>query len=446
MFTDEVKSSVMESIIDTNKISQIVRLRFRRCSGKHDIVSSRGFQRQVIRTGLAICLFKVFLISVGCHRELGAQKASTGLIQTRVTGASMSPTIWGDHAWVTCQGCGIRWRANWQAEMRPKAAVPCWNCGFQIDVTDADVDAKLGDLIKVDTDFYQAKQSSPAIGEIVAIRDSQGTRIKRVAAVEGQTVSIREGNLFCDGQKMRSPSPWIEVHNDAFRLEGKSWWQPESKNAAQSAGAQSAAARPVCWKQTASGFSVSLDGSENPPAMLIYGHRAPYNGLRPDRVRDDYACNLAESRMLRDVDELLLTADVEVMQATQLSWWNWRAASPVCQSQQLRTGFHRIEMRWDQPNEISLNAPIPAGIRPEQPIGLIIQHGSINLSHIAIHRPIVYWIDEKRSSINFPLLLKPGEYFVVGDNVPFSVDSRHHGVVSRGQIVGKVMGLVTLEQ
>lgn len=438
----------MESIIDTNKISQVVRLRFRRWlggmadlgpahgSGKHDIVSSRGFQRQVIRTGLAICLFKVFLISVGCHRESGAQKASTGLIQTRVTGASMSPTIWGDHALVTCQGCGIRWRANWQAEMRPQAAVPCWNCGFQIDVTDADVDAKLGDLIKVDTDFYQAKQSSPAIGEIVAIQDSQGTRIKRVAAVEGQTVSIREGNLFCDGQKMRSPSPWIEVHNDAFRLEGQSWWQPESQNAAQSAG----------WKQTASGFSVSLDGSENPPAMLIYCHRAPYNGLRPDRVRDDYACNLAESRMLREVEELVVTADVEVTQATQLSWWNWRASSPVCQSQHLRNGFHRIEMRWDQPNEISLDELIPAGIRPEQPIGLIIQHGSINLSHIAIYRPIVYWIDEKRSSLNFPLLLKPGEHFVIGDNVPFSVDSRHHGVVSRGQIVGKVMGLGPLKK
>ncbi len=462
MFADEVKSSVMESIIDTNNISQIVRLRFCRWlggfadigpaygSGKHEIVSNVGFQSQVIRTGLAICLFKVFLISAGCHRESGAQKAPAGMIKSRVTGASMSPTIWGDHAWVTCQGCGIHWRANWQVEMRPQAAVPCWNCGFQIDVAVTDFEVKLGDMIKVDTDAYEGKKTSPASGEVVAIRNSQGIRIKRIVAIEGQTVSVREENLFCDGHRMTSPAPWIEVHHDAFRFEGKSWWQPESQNAAQSAGAQSAAAqfaaaqfaaaRPAGWKQTANGFSFSLDGSENPRAMLIYGHRSPYNGLRADRVRDDYACNLAESRLLRDVDELLVTADVEVTQATQLSWWIWREARPVCQSQHLRTGFHRIEMRWDQPNEISLDEPVPVGICPEQPIGLIIQHGSINLSRIAIHRPIVYWVDEKRSSINFPLLLKPGEYFVIGDNVPFSVDSRHHGVVSRGQIVGKVMG------
>ena len=439
MLADEVKSSVMESIIDTNKTTQFVRLRFRRWlgsiadlglaygSGKRSIVATLGFQRQVIRAGLAICFFDVFLVSAGCHRESAPRNPTTSATQTRVTGASMSPTFWGDHAWVTCQGCGIQWRANWQVKMRPKAAVPCWNCGFQIDFAVADAQTKPGDLIQVDTDVYQAKQSSPAIGDVIAIQDSQGTRIKRVVAVEGQTVSVRDGNLFRDGQKMTALSPWIEVHNDAFRLNGKSWWQPEQ------------VARSAPWQQTTSGFSVSLDGSENAPAALIYGHRSPYNGLRPDRVRDDYACNLVESRMLREVDELVVTAEVEVTRETQLSWWNWRPVSPVCQTQSLRTGFHRIEIRWDKPNEVGLDQPVPTDIGPEQPICLIIQHGSMNLSHITIHRPIVYWIDEKRSSLNFPLLLKPSEYFVIGDNVPFSIDSRHQGVVSRGQIVGKVM-------
>jgi len=386
----------------------------------------------VMRAGLAICLFDVFLVSTGCQRQSGAQKAQTGVTQTRVTGASMSPTIWGDHARVACPGCGIPWRANWQVEMRPKAVAPCWNCGFPVAVAVADAEVKPGDLIKVDTDVYQPKQSLPAIGEVVAIKDSRGTRIKRIVAVEGQTVSVRDGNLFCEGQKMRSPAPSIEVHNDAFRLDCKSWWQPEQVD-------QSAAAQTAAWKQTASGFSVSLDGSENSPAVLIYGHRSPYNGLRPDRVRDDYACNLVERRMLREVDELVVTAEVEVIRETQLSWWNWRPASPVCQTISLRTGFHRIEIQWDKPNEISLDQPVPTDIGPEQPIYLIIQQGSMNLSHITIHRPILYWIDEKRSSLNFPLLLKPNEYFVIGDNVPFSVDSRHHGVVSRSQIVGKVM-------
>ena len=50
---------------------------------------------------------------------------------------------------------------------------------------------------------------------------------------------------------------------------------------------------------------------------------------------------------------------------------------------------------------------------------------------------------EENKKIVLPITLGPDEYFVLGDNSPESVDSRHFGPIPREAIVGKVMRIVS---
>ncbi|MGV3484488.1 MAG: S26 family signal peptidase [Planctomycetaceae bacterium] len=334
----------------------------------------------------------------------------------RVTGASMSPTIWGDHAVIQCQGCRVQWKANWQAAMRPSGSIACWNCGFQWPA--ADYPPRPGDVVRIDTAAYRS--SPPNINDIVAIRDASNVRIKRIVGVPGQVLSARSGILFRDGHPLTSAAPWIVVHDDTFRRDDVSWWQ---------------AAAPDLVTQTPTGFDVQAGAD---PALLLYGHRSPYDQLRPDRIRDDYAGNLSESRWLREVTMVGVQADVDVSAAATLHGWMWTAQGAVRETRALPQGHQRLDLRWTRPDP-DVPEP-PQGLDAQHPIALNIEHGSLSIRNLRVIRPILYWIDESSpGAVELPLKIEDDHFFLVGDNVPLSVDSRQAGPVTRSQIIGKVI-------
>jgi len=329
----------------------------------------------------------------------------------------MSPTIWGDRAQVVCRDCGIEFFANWQPEMRPITSPPCWNCGGRLR-TDK-VAVELGQMVSIDTAAYRVDR--PKIGDVVAIRDTQGTRMKRIVANPGQTVSVRDGLLRCDERSMSADVPWMIVHDDSHRLNNESWW--ESTNAA--------------WSKTSSGFSIALEETNVQPAILLYGHRSSYEALRSDIVRDDYQGNLTETRQLRAVRNLGLKLDLEVHASTTIELWHWTDMGIRQDRQSFGPGIHHVSTRWEN---VPVQGVSPNGLDAEHPIGINVTTGAVTLQNLVVDRPLVYWVNETDDrSFRFPIRLGDDEYFVVGDNIPLSIDSRHTGAIERSSILGRVL-------
>lgn len=329
----------------------------------------------------------------------------------------MSPTIWGDHTKTICRDCGIESTANWQPEMRPRGEVKCWNCGGRVPTDD--LLHQPGELVSIHTNACE--DARPAVDEIVAIRDGNGVRIKRIVAGPGQTISVREGLVFRDDSPVTTTAPWHPVHDDSHRWKNDSWWQSSS---------------PV-WSKTDAGFSIAVNGPQEQVAMLIYGHRSPYHGLRPDVVRDDHAGNLVESRQLHPVDSLRLEADLEVLEPTTMELWNWARSGIKYEQQTFSPGTHALSTTWEN---ASVQEGAPAELDAEHPLGIRVEMGSVRITNLLITRPPLYWVDEDHhASILFPTKLGEEEYFAMGDNVPLSVDSRHTGPLQRSAIIGKVV-------
>jgi type IV secretory pathway protease TraF len=60
------------------------------------------------------------------------------------------------------------------------------------------------------------------------------------------------------------------------------------------------------------------------------------------------------------------------------------------------------------------------------------------LRQLTVRRRVEYRTGPSDNRDRYPLTLSEGEYFLVGDNVPISRDSRHWGGVGGDRIVGRV--------
>jgi hypothetical protein len=437
----------MESIIDTSSNSQrvrpqpsekLVRLVVQKQNvglGKRGIISSMAFEGQVSRFVVGLMFLGLF---ASCRPNTPPKMAAT-----RVTGASMSPTIWGESIEVLCPACTIHWRVNWQVAMRPQRPFPCWNCGHTIDhahFTDLEYSKnRSSDHVIIDGDAY--RHASPQVDQIVAIGNSQAVRIKRIVAVAGDVVSSQDGVLYRNDRPVVSDAPWIAVHDDRHRDRDKSWWAFDETTSAQVA------------EKTFNGFRIEMTPSDEdfpsrsplPAVRLLYQHRSPYNGLRPERVGDDYPGNLNETRPLHPVDSLGLRVTFDVDQATELRCWLWKSTGPRFETHRLSLGTHALQVRWHDTESTKSElmraetGTAPLSLGKLQPICIEVLKGALHIRHLQVERPIQYTIDTRRSdAIKLPVLLQADQYFVVGDNVPVSIDSRYEGPIDRSDIMGRV--------
>lgn len=394
-----------------------------------------AFEGQVSRFIATLVFFGLF---ASCRPNTPSKIAAT-----RVSGASMAPTIWGESLEVFCPACTIHWRVNWQLALRPQRPFPCWNCGHTIDhsrFTAIEYSKnRSSDQIMIDGDAYQ--HASPQVDEIVAIGDSKAVRIKRIVAVAGDVVSSQDGVLYRNDRPLVSDAPWIGVHDDRHRDRDKSWWTFDKNTSAQVA------------KKTFDGFRIVLTPSKAEAPLrsplqavrLLYQHRSPYNALRPERVGDDYPGNLNENRPLHPVDSLGLRVTFDVDQATELRCWLWKSTDPRCELHRLLPGTHALLVRWHdaespKPELVAgETGTVPPSLGKLQPICIEVLKGSLHIRHLKVERPIQYTMDTRRSdAIKLPVLLQDDQYFVLGDNVPLSIDSRYEGPIDRADIMGRV--------
>ena len=389
-----------------------------------------GAEGQVSRLVASLMFFGLL---GGCLPSTPSKMATT-----RVTGASMAPTIWGESMEISCPACTIHWRVNWQSELRPQRPFPCWNCGHKIDHSRFRgleySKIASGDQIFIDGDAY--REAKPQVDEMVAIGDSESLRIKRIVATEGDVVSHQHGILYRNELPVVSGAPWIIVHDDRYRDRDESWWTFDESLKAHGG------------EKLFDGFRVEVVAHETaaespgtlPKVILFYQHRSPYNGLKPERVGDDYPANLNESRRLQPVDSLGLRAMLDVEQTAELRCWLWKSNGPRCEVIRLLPGSHALKIRWPDAQSIPEAAgAAPEGLEMQRPICIEVLQGALSIRHLQVERPIQYTIDIRRSdAITLPLRLKADQYFVVGDNAPLSIDSRYEGPINRSEIIGRV--------
>ncbi len=120
----------------------------------------------------------------------------------RVSGGSMAFALWGAHRLVICPDCGFAFACEAQAPPPSPRAI-CPNCGSVIGGIDSLPDLD-GDRLLVDRWAFQFRR--PRRWEIVAFRhplEAKKIVIKRVAGLPGESLQIKNGDLYLNGQIQR---------------------------------------------------------------------------------------------------------------------------------------------------------------------------------------------------------------------------------------------------
>jgi signal peptidase I len=121
-----------------------------------------------------------------------------------VSGGSMAETLLGPHREIVCRDCGRRFVCDADvSRVSPRAVCP--NCGCAENDPESLPDLA-GDHVLVDKAIFRVRP--PRRWEVVAFRNPQRAErveVKRVVGLPGETVQIREGDVYIDGQIARKP-------------------------------------------------------------------------------------------------------------------------------------------------------------------------------------------------------------------------------------------------
>lgn len=337
----------------------------------------------------------------------------------------------------------------------------------------------------------------PASAPITAGSGADTLAVKRLVAGPGQRIDHRDGWLLVDGipigdafrQTLR-PDPneanrpdqhgvhwpdqhgvhrpanpsWpalITVHDDRYRAANQgSWWEPARGKASRS---NDAAPLPIAGP--ASRFCLSA--SDAPTPWLAYRHRAVHDRLRPDVIRDDFPCNATEVRGLVAVDRLRLSLRLEAIRpgtlqvafrfGERLVIRELPFAGPGFAGLGLAglDGLETPEPKAASSRQIDIDSEflgegerrlagtaavdLPDGAQIAAQIAVRAVAGEAIVSDLVVRRPLAYRIDPRQAArFDWPIRLGDGEYYVLGDNSPLSIDSRHFGPIRSEGLIGRI--------
>jgi signal peptidase I len=128
------------------------------------------------------------------------------LVPCPVASGSMAETLLGVHREVTCKDCGLRFVCD--ADLKPVSPrAICPNCGYAGNDLESRPDLA-GDRVLVVKPVYHFRR--PRRWEVIACRDpgqAARTLVKRVAGLPGESIQIRQGDVYADGQIQRKTLP-----------------------------------------------------------------------------------------------------------------------------------------------------------------------------------------------------------------------------------------------
>jgi hypothetical protein len=352
----------------------------------------------------------------------------------RVAGSSMVPALYGPTLQIRCAACRHEMLFDAQSLSRDRGDLICSLCGQRHDLADDELLSSLqtypGDVVHVS----EVPTAEYRIGDLVALDRHGKMQVKRIAAVAGNILDVDGLHLLVDGRRLEdrmagdanvSPPPSMTIDDDSFRAESR--WA-----AADEGGG---------WiRQPNRRWRAEADSS-----WLIYHHRNVHDHNRPSGVMDDYQYNAGVARRLEGVDRLSITGTLtragtltgDSGATIQVAFWS--GSGDVLAAQHIDHGASfEVSFADGSPAE---NLPV----REEQPVAIRIAAGGAALESLSVKRAVEYRLNPQHDRRDYPLRIPAGHCFVVGDNVPFSVDSRSWGPVEFGQLGGRVQRVESIE-
>ena len=389
-----------------------------------------------------------------------------------IVGSSMSPNLLGDHYFVTCSGCGFPYACDIeQANERPNLVCP--NCGSKTDrstcptrlATSVEVQMNGSPIERWDTVAFRLPSDVSPNGNSMA-------GVKRVVGLPGETIEFRDGQLFSNGCVVRKTIDQqkairIPIHDSHYALPGNQcWFIPADSD----------------WRLGPS-FQFQPNSVDKADVQWIefqnrrnYSHES--NDLQAGKlfpIEDFYAFNQSLSRDLNPMDDVFVALETTIPIGGILAWqFNHRGeifefqiqsqpfsltvSSPneTIESKLLKSD---IELKTDDPMTIefsSFDLRLLVWVNgkkvfchelteSEQPVSAdLLKIGAANrplvIERIRIWRDLYYMSDQDRRSSN-PTTVAEDGYYVLGDNLPISIDSRHwkSPTLPKANVIGKVI-------
>lgn len=366
---------------------------------------------QRIALGVVVIVFAVFVTG-----WMGWRRGRDSAFLYAIHGPSMAPTLIGEHRIASCVACGLDWPIGISDD---DGSVDCFHCGDQAQVNDRVCDANVVMLHAYDGEFSGSGSGADPLrsGDVVAIDGEEGLRIKRIAGVPGDTVELDGTYLLVNGkpvlQSMASETeldvpisvfPFeMDRRRAATRWTGKGWKRSEQRS----------------WES---------EGQE----WLVYHHQSIHQGNQPSRLWDDYPYNVGLSRKLQPVQRIVLSGLALCQGRVVLEAVFWIDNRAVAVIREIEGG---CEFNI---SSVDAMAAKTVPIAADAPVAIRVLAGSVRLSCLQLSRQIEYRLRPHDDHTCYPMELGSGEYFVVGDNVPVSLDSRNFGVIQDRDIKGRV--------
>ncbi len=399
-------------------------------------------------------------------------------VDCQVVGHSMATAFKSEHSVFTCDHCGFRFACDVVEPHQSGPPVICGNCGTQIDKTG----------VVHDADQAKLTRGQPVKRwDVVAFRRGDRILVKRVIGLPGEIVDFRKGNLLINEQMVRrSPVRWREVAVPVF------------DSVPGNANANSMKLFERLVPREKSNWSVSAarlvhqskqETNATPPNsefdFLDYRHRRCYknsNDLRtPVAIDDVYSFNQSIRRTPHPINELdvrikvsfanqgairlerktpkaTISATVELQDDQTVALQLIRRSGgdiETVENKGIKVSSNSIEVRlvnFDDSVHLfidgkeylsairfeSIENPDRSDVDVSHPVVSIgVSRGDlVTIERVSIWRDWYLFQDSPKPSVRLPLNMGKQGYYVVGDNLPVSEDSRHFGAVH--DIIGVV--------
>ena len=406
------------------------------------------------------------------------------MLPLRIGSGSMAEQLLGPHYRVVCADCRFVFQCGLDVPV-PLGVAVCPNCGYRRNTLSAGQLAQgqlaqgqlaQGQRVLIDRWAYQTE--APRRGDMVALVDPTNDRevaVKRVVGLPNERLRIAGGELYIDGQLHRKQLPAarqvaVLVHDDAFRHAATEELPSRWRARTEASG----------WQPVDAGFKYTPQQNTTASGTdwLAYHHWRCY-GSPADRadevpIADNDGYNQGLSRELNRVTDIWLSLRASLPPKTTLrlhvhdgrEFLGVVLSMAADKAELLRDGTLVTEA--DLPN-IAAGVPVEleCGILDQQvfltvndqlviwqryepslavdrtprsdPLQIgVLSPGSVTVTNLKVFRDIYYLA--RAGSADTETKLAADEYFLIGDNVPLSRDSRHWPVpgVGRKRLLGKV--------